>query len=71
MFKGKARSPHMEIIIKVEKRSVMGTRNRAESIQINPVVVKHEQVKLRNGRHTRTGVIKAIIQSSLPPLQKM
>lgn len=35
MFKGKARSPHMEIIINGEKRNVMGTRNRTENIQIH------------------------------------
>lgn len=61
MFEGKVRSSPMEIIIKVVKRSIRGTRNRTESIQINPVVVKHEQIKLRNGSHTRTGVIKEIM----------
>lgn len=71
MFKGKAKSPHNEIIIKEEKRSVMGTRKRTENIHVHPVVVKQEQTKLRNSRHTRIGVIKAIIQSSLPPQQKM
>lgn len=69
MFRGKAKSPYMEILIKEERRRVMGTR--MEKTQINPVVVKHEQIKQGSGRHTRIGVSKAIIQSSLPALQKM
>lgn len=71
MFKGKGKSPQMEVIIKEERRCVIGTRNRTEKNPINPVVVKYEQIKQRKCRHTRIGVSKAIIQSSLPALQKM